>query len=37
MHISAAQSSVWKQDSPNHYFLDAMATILLTIAEADDN
>jgi len=37
MQISAAQPSVWQQDSQNHSFLDAMAKILLTIVEAGDN
>jgi len=36
MQISAAQSSIWQQDSQNRSFLNAMATISLTIVEADD-
>jgi len=37
MHISAAQSWIWQQDSQNHPLFDAMEMVLLTVVEADDN
>jgi len=37
MHISAAQSWIWQQDSQNPEVLDAMETVLLTVVEADGN
>ena len=37
MHISAAPSSIWQQDSQNHKVFDAINTVLLTVVEANDS
>jgi len=37
MQNSAAPSGIWQRGSQNRSFFDAMATVLLTIVEDNDN